>query len=51
VEAELEDIDGMAIHLLLYVIDGHLDELEIYRDDSRPIQREILPGALRLIVL
>lgn len=51
VEAELEDVDGMTIHILLHVIDGLLDELEIYRDDSRPVQGEILPGALRLIVL
>jgi hypothetical protein len=51
VEAELEDEDGMTIHLLLHVVEGLLDELEIYRNDSQPVQSEILPGTLRLIVL
>jgi hypothetical protein len=51
VEAELEDLDGVTIHVLLHVVDGRLDELEIYRDDSRPVQRAIAPGALHLIAL
>ncbi len=51
VEAELDDIDGVTIHVLLHVVDGLMDELEIYRDDSRPIQRQLPSDELRLLVL
>jgi len=51
VEAELEDSDGVTIHLLLHVIDGYLNELEIYREDSLPIKNRIQPEALRTMVL
>lgn len=51
VEAELEDADGTTIHILLHVIDGRLNELEIYRDDSAPIQGVIDPERFHLIVL
>jgi hypothetical protein len=38
VEAEASDQDGMPLHFLLHVVDGRLDELEIFRDDGeRPI--------------
>ena len=30
VEAEVEDLDAVTIHLLVHVIDGYIDELEIY---------------------
>jgi hypothetical protein len=51
VEAELKDADGVTIHVLLHVLDGLLNELEVYRDDSGPIQRQISPEELDLIVL
>jgi hypothetical protein len=51
VEAELEDVDGMTIHVLLHVINGLMNELEVYREDSSPVQRHISPDELRLIVL
>jgi hypothetical protein len=51
VEAEVEDADGVVVHVLLHVVDGFLDELEIFREDSGPLQRPIDPEALRLIVL
>ena len=51
VEAELEDLDGVTIHLGLHVIDGFLNELEIYREDSLPIKGEIRPEELRTLVL
>jgi hypothetical protein len=51
VEAELEDEDGTTVHILLHVIDGRLNELEIYRDDSGAIQGVIDPERFRLIVL
>jgi hypothetical protein len=51
VEAELEDSDGVTIHMLLHVVDGLLKELEIYRDDSGRVQRALVPADLRLMVL
>jgi hypothetical protein len=51
VEAELDDKDGVTIHVLLHVVDGLLKELEIYRDDSGPVQRVLAPGDLRLMIL
>jgi hypothetical protein len=51
VEAELDDNDGVTIHVLLHVVDGFLKELEVYRDDSGRIQRVLDPGDLRLMVL
>jgi len=51
VEAEAEDIDGVTVHVLLHVIDGYIDELEIYRDDSAPLRGTIRPEALSIIVL
>jgi hypothetical protein len=51
VEADLEDVDDMTIHVLLHVVDGLMNELEIYRDDSAPVQRKIGPDDLRLMVL
>jgi ketosteroid isomerase-like protein len=50
VEAEAEDIDGMTFHVLLHVVDGYINELEIYRDDSLPLQAPIRPEALRVLV-
>ncbi|MGN6664929.1 MAG: DUF6984 family protein [Solirubrobacterales bacterium] len=51
VEAELPDLDGMAIHLSLHVVNGVMDELEIYREDSGLVKRQLSPEELRLIVL
>lgn len=51
VEAELDDSDGVTIHLLLHVVDGFLKELEVYRDDSSSVQRVLAPEDLRLLVL
>jgi hypothetical protein len=51
VEAEFEDFDGTTVHMLLHVVGGFLNELEIYRDDSGSIQRDIGGADLRLIVL
>ena len=33
-EAEAVDSDGVALHVLLHVVDGRLNELEIYREDG-----------------
>lgn len=51
VEAELDDSDGLTIHVLLHVVDGFLKELEVYRDDSGPVQRALAPRDLRLMIL
>jgi hypothetical protein len=51
VEAEAEDVDGMTFHVLLHVVDGYIDELEVYRNDSEPLQGPIRPEALRILVL
>jgi hypothetical protein len=50
VEAELEDDDGVTIHVSLHVVNGQMDELEVYREDSGPIERQLLPDDFRLIV-
>jgi hypothetical protein len=51
VEAELDDQDSVTIHVLLHVVDGLLNELEVYRDDSGRIRRALTPDDLRLMVL
>ena len=51
VEAELEDSDGVTIHVLLHVLDGFMNELEIFREDSGPIRRLLPPEDLRVLVL
>jgi len=34
VEAQYTDHDGIVVHVLLHVVEGVLQELEIYKDDS-----------------
>ncbi|MGO4258714.1 hypothetical protein AB4Y76_19940 [Marmoricola sp. RAF53] len=34
VEATYVDTDGVLVHVLIHVINGVLDELEVYREDS-----------------
>jgi cellulose biosynthesis protein BcsQ len=50
-EAEMEDEDGITIHVLLHVVDKKLDELEIYKDDLTPIIKTLNPSNFRLIQL
>jgi hypothetical protein len=50
VEAEVDDLDGTTVRVLLHVADGFLAELEIFREDSQPLQREINPRGLRTVV-
>jgi hypothetical protein len=38
VEGEAQDIDGIFIHVLLHVVDGHLAELEMFKDDGSTIK-------------
>lgn len=51
VEAEAEDRDGVTIHVLLHVVDGYAIELEVFREDSAPVEGPIGPERLRIIVL
>lgn len=51
VEAELEDSDGVLIHLQLHVVDGYLDELEVYREDMGLPIRELSPDDMTVLFL
>jgi hypothetical protein len=50
VEAMLEDVDSVAIHVILHVVDGLMNELEIYKDDLKAPRRQLSPEDFRLIV-
>lgn len=39
VEAEGLDLDRVPIHMLVHVVNGILQEVEIFREDSKPILR------------
>ena len=43
VEGEAQDTDGMVIHYLLHVVDGTMSELEVYKDDSSRVLRQVDP--------
>lgn len=45
VEAAYRDSDGVVVHVLLHVLDGRLDELEVFREDSAPVGT--LPGLVQ----
>ena len=51
VEAEVPDRDGVLVHVLLHVLDGRLSELEIFREDSRPLIDRPPPDKWEMIVL
>ena len=51
VEAEADDTDGATIHLLLHVVDGLMNELELYRDDGGTVRRMPAAEDLRILVL
>ena len=37
-EGEYQDIDGIAVHVLLHIVDGRVAELELYKEDNTAIQ-------------
>lgn len=49
IEGEVEDQDGTLVHVLLHVVGGRLNELEIYREDGRPVVRFPTPTTLRIL--
>ena len=51
IEGEVEDADGILIHVLLHVVNGVVTELEIYKDNSSPIIIRPDASKLRLIKL
>jgi len=51
IEAEAEDTDNMKIHILLHVVHGFMDEIEMYREDLQSIIEIPKPNALVLINL
>jgi hypothetical protein len=51
IEAEVEDADGVTVHILLHVLEGRMHELEIYREDSGSLLRPLDVGAMRLLKL
>lgn len=48
VEGEFKDSDGIAIHVLLHVVDGVASELEIHRDDGSSIESMPDPNDLEV---
>ena len=48
VEAEAEDVDGVTIHILLHVIDGIAQGIEVYKEDLSPVVEFPVPAKLRL---
>ena len=51
VEAEVQDTDGILIHILLHVVDGKLNEHEIYKEDGSPIIERPDPSKLKVVCL
>jgi hypothetical protein len=48
VEAEAEDVDGVTIHILLHVIDGVAQGLEVYKEDLSRVIEFPAPAKLSL---
>lgn len=51
VEGEIEDVDGVMIHVSIHVVDGYLHELEVYREDPKPPIRGLVPEDMRVLFL
>jgi len=49
IEGKCVDVDGVQIHVLLHVVDGFMNELEIYKDDSSRVKRSPMAGELVVI--
>ncbi len=51
VEAQGTDVDGVPFHVLLFVVDGLMAELQIFREDSGPLLIEPVPADMEVLVL
>lgn len=49
VEAETEDSDGVLVHILIHVVGGYINEVEVYREDSAPLLAPLDPTQLRVV--
>ena len=49
VEAGGVGADGKRLHVLLHVVDGFLSELEIFREDGKPVRDLMGPDSLELV--
>jgi hypothetical protein len=48
VSVEGEDADAMVVHVLLHVIEGEANELEVYKDDNFRLVSSVTPSRLEL---
>lgn len=48
IEAEAMDSDGTKIHVLLHVVMGKVEELEVFKDDGSPVATMPPPEAFEL---
>jgi hypothetical protein len=48
VEADTEDADGSLMHVLLHVVNGYLNELELYRPDGTTVKSFPSPERLNV---
>jgi len=48
-EGEAPDIDGVIIHYLLHVVDGRIDQLEIFKEDLSKVLRQAEPEDLKVM--
>jgi hypothetical protein len=51
VHGQAVDLDGVTIQYLIHVADGRLHELEVFRDDSRPLLHQVEPHEIDVFVL
>lgn len=51
VEAQVQDVDGIWIHALLFTVGDKVDELEIYKDDGSAIIRMPQPHEWEILEL
>ena len=49
VEGEANDSDGVPIWIILFVVDGRIDELEICKADGTAIVKKPLPSDLQIL--
>ncbi len=50
-EGEFKDADGVTIHVLLHVVNGFINELEIFKEDGSAVVRMPNPSELQVIHL
>ena len=51
VEAAVEDLDDVTVHILLHVVDHFMNELEVYREDLGLLKSAIEVTRLRFLIL